>query len=383
MNLWSWNHWVAGIIQREEEEFPQKAAASSRGWFIELQCRHEQGVNQLERLNHRPYDQRHVFVDLPISKTRQDAGNGNGSIHELGKLPSHRKPNIWYHLNSFASCGWTCLTSGINTHLDSWGSGTPKFPNIKWLPTRPQTMDLHPPTPFRAQKAAKAGEVASSRWHALVEPLQEKISMLESWLQRFTKHLFYVLGCSGGKWLELLRTTAFGLPSVVLLSLQIHGFFMSFSSSHPRRPIATRSQIHHMTSYLFNHHLRPFAKCRSLCTADICSLEVPGLVVMPCFKEPMKWHEQHHRIHHLFWKILKSIWHVHQFSSTLRIHYACLCDRPRRPPFEQLVREPSKWNQPERGKAGETCNLRRFAIFLSLKGRKEEHGGVEMRQVIS
>ena len=39
---------------------------------------------------------------------------------------------------------------------------------------------------------------------------------------------FFVLGCSGGKWLELLRTTAFGLPSVVLLSLQIHGFSWFF-----------------------------------------------------------------------------------------------------------------------------------------------------------
>ena len=113
-----------------------------------------------------------------------------------------------------------------------------------------------------------------------------------------------------------------------------------------------------------------------LSTFPIPSQGLP-LQVMPCFKEPMEWHEQHHRIHHLFWKILKSIWHVHQFSSTLCIHYACLCDRPRRPPFEQLVREPSKWNQPERGKAGETCNLRRFAIFLSLTvrgGKKNMEG---------
>lgn len=186
-----------------------------------------------------------------------------------------------------------------------------------------------------------------------------------------TKHLL-VLGC-----FRAAQNHCLWFTFCCFVEFADSWFFHDFSSSHPRRPIATRSQIHRMTSYLFNHHLRPFAKCRSLCTADIWSLEVPGLVVMPCFKEPMKWHEQHHRIHHLFWKILKSIWHVHQFSSTLCIHHACLCDRPRRPPFEQLVREPSKWNQPERGKAGETCNLRRFAIFLSLTvrgGKKNMEG---------
>lgn len=288
---------------------------------------------------------------------------------------------IWIHL--LVSC-WLDLLN-----LRNLSSGFLRFWHLQvpqYQVTPHQTADhgsSPPPPPFRAQKAAKAGEVASSRWHALVEPLQEKISMLESWFQRFTKHLFFCIGMFRRQVIRAAQNHCLWFTFCCFVEFANSWFFMIFSSSHPRRPIATRSQIHHMTSYLFNHHLRPFAKCRSLCTADICSLEVPGLVVMPCFKEPMKWHEQHHRIHHLFWKILKSIWHVHQFSSTLCIHHACLCDRPRRPPFEQLVREPSKWNQPERGKAGETCNLRRFAIFLSLKGRKEEHGGVEMRQVIS
>ena len=148
-------------------------------------------------------------------------------------------------------------------------------------------MDLHTPHPFRAQKAAKAGEVASSRWHALVEPLQEKISMLESWLQRFTKHLFCI-GMFRRQVIRAAQNHCLWFTFCCFVEFADSCFFMIFSSSHPRRPIATRSQIHHMTSYLFNHHLRPFAKCRSLCTADIWSLEAPGLVVMPCFKEPME-----------------------------------------------------------------------------------------------
>eukprot|EP00434_Breviolum_minutum_P013790 symbB.v1.2.012166.t1/scaffold832.1/size159137/11 len=93
---------VGNLKQDDKEHLARRIQLQRHSFVLEEMAKSlflMAGVNQLERLNHRPYDQRHVFVDLPISKTR-------------------------------------------------------------------------------AQKAAKAGEVASSRWHALVEPLQEKISML-------------------------------------------------------------------------------------------------------------------------------------------------------------------------------------------------------------
>lgn len=52
------------------------------------------------------------------------------------------------------------------------------------------------------------------------------------------------------------------------------------------------------------------------------------------------------------------------------------CDRPRRPPFEELAREPSKWNQPERGKAGRPADLRGFArVFSQKRGGKKNIKG--------
>ena len=52
----------------------------------------------------------------------------------------------------------------------------------KYLPhgQRHVFVDL-PVSKTRAKRAAAAGEVATSRWQALVEPLREKISMVAPW----------------------------------------------------------------------------------------------------------------------------------------------------------------------------------------------------------
>lgn len=50
----------------------------------------------------------------------------------------------------------------------------------KHLPQRHVCVDLRI-SKTRAQRAAKAGEIAKSRWQALVEPLNETISLLDAW----------------------------------------------------------------------------------------------------------------------------------------------------------------------------------------------------------